>query len=139
MPKTYPRGDRVEEQVRHVLSEAVAELKDPRVGFVTITAVKVTPDLRHAKVFVSALGSRDQRDASIEAVRHAAPHLRSVLGREVRLKYLPFLEIVEDTTADQGERIESLLREVGVSKPPSVEKLDDAGELEESDEADETS
>lgn len=139
MPKTYPRGDRVEEQVRHVLSEAVAELKDPRVGFVTITAVKVTPDLRHAKVFVSALGSRDQRDASIEAVRHAAPHLRSVLGREVRLKYLPFLEIVEDTTADQGERIESLLREVGVSKPPSVEKLDDAGELEDSDEADETS
>ena len=139
MPKTYPRGDRVEEQVRHVLSEAVQELKDPRVGFVTITAVKVTPDLRHAKVFVSALGSRDQRDASIEAVRHAAPHLRSVLGREVRLKYLPFLEIVEDTTADQGERIESLLREVGVSKPPSVEKLDDAGELEESDEADETS
>lgn len=139
MPKTYPRGDRVEEQVRHVLSEAVAELKDPRVGFVTITAVKVTPDLRHAKVFVSALGSRDQRDTSIEAVRHAAPHLRSVLGREVRLKYLPFLEIVEDTTADQGERIESLLREVGVSKPPSVEKLDDAGELEESDEADETS
>jgi ribosome-binding factor A len=138
MPKTYPRGDRVEEQVRHVLSEAVAELKDPRVGFVTITAVKVTPDLRHAKVFVSALGSRDERDASIEAVRHAAPHLRSVLGREVRLKYLPFLEIVEDTTADQGERIESLLREVGVSKPPSVEKLDDADEPEETDEADET-
>jgi len=139
MPKTYPRGDRVEEQVRHVLSEAVAELKDPRVGFVTITAVKVTPDLRHAKVFVSALGSRDQRDASIQAVRHAAPHLRSVLGREVRLKYLPFLEIIEDTTADQGERIESLLREVGVSKPPSVEKLDDGGDLEESDEADEIS
>ncbi len=134
MPKAFPRGDRVEEQVRHVLSEAVQELKDPRVGFVTITAVKVTPDLRHAKIFVSALGSREQRDASIEAVRHAAPHLRSVLGREVRLKYLPFLEIVEDTTADQGERIESLLREVGVSQPPSVESLDETGELDENDE-----
>ncbi len=133
MPKTYPREDRVEEQVRQVLSEAIAALKDPRVGFVTVTAVKMTPDLRNAKVYVSALGSEEQRDESIEAVQHAAPHLRSVLGREVRLKYLPFLEIVPDTTADEGARIESLLREVGVSKPPKVEKLEDPTEERDSD------
>lgn len=133
MPKTYPRGERVEEQVRQVLSEAIAELKDPRVGFVTVTAVKMTPDLRNAKVYVSALGSQDQRDTSIEAVQHAAPHLRGVLGREVRLKYLPFLEILEDTTADEGARIESLLREVGVSKPPKVEKLEEPSDESEED------
>lgn len=133
MPKTYPRGDRVEEQVRQVLSEAIADLKDPRVGFVTVTAVKMTPDLRHARVYVSALGSEEQRDSSIEAVQHAAPHLRSVLGREVRLKYLPFLEIIKDTTADEGERIETLLREVGVSKPPKVEKLEERSEEAEED------
>lgn len=125
MPRAYPRSDRVEEQIRHVLGEAVQELKDPRIGFVTITAVKLTPDLRSARVYVSAFGDEEKRAESIEAVQHAAPHLRSVVGREVRLKFLPFLEFIEDTTAIQGERIESLLREVGVSKPPEVEPLEE--------------
>ena len=91
-------------------------------GFATVTGVKMSPDLRQAKVFVSVLGSEQDREASLEAIRHAAPHLRSTLGREVRLKFLPMLEIVEDTTAAYGERIETLLREAGVSKAPEVEE-----------------
>ena|SRR6266567_1117896 len=119
MPKAFPRAERVERLARQVLGEALSGLKDPRVGFATVTGVKMTPDLRQAKVFVSVLGSEEDREASLEAIRHAAPHLRSTLGREVRLKFLPMLEIVEDTTAAYGERIEQLLREAGVSKPPT--------------------
>lgn len=125
MPKTYPRAERVEKLAREVLGEALHDLRDPRVGFATVTAVKMSPDLRQAKVYVSVLGSEEQREASLEAIERAVPHLRSVLGREVRLKFLPALEIVEDTTAAYGERIETLLREAGVSSPPKVEELDD--------------
>lgn len=128
MPRNFPRSDRVEEQIREILSEAIAELKDPRVGFVTVTGVKLSPDLRNARVFVSALGSDDERTATIEAIQHAVSHLRSVVGSQVRLKFLPYLEILEDTTAEQGERIERLLRGLGVSKPPDVEKLVDPEE-----------
>ena len=120
MPRTYPRAERVERLAREVLGEALQDLKDPRIGFVTVTSVKMSPDLRQAKVFVSVLGSDEARAASMEAIRHAVPHLRATLGREVRLKFLPSLEVVEDTTAAYGERIEQLLREAGVSKPPVV-------------------
>lgn len=116
----------MEQQIREVLGEAVTDLKDPRIGFATITSVKMSPDLRNARVYVSALGSEEAREATIEAIQHAAPHLRSVVGREVRLKHLPYLEIIEDQTAEQGERIEQLLRGLGVSKPPEVEPLHDA-------------
>lgn len=118
MPKNYPRSQRVEELAREVLGEAILELKDPRIGFVTVTGVKLSPDLRVAKVYVSALGSAQDRIESIGAVQHAAPHLRAVLGREVRMRYLPQLEVVEDETAQRGERIEQLLRQAGVSGPP---------------------
>jgi ribosome-binding factor A len=87
--------------------------------------VKMSPDLRQAKVYVSVLGADEAREASMEAIRHAVPHLRATLGREIRLKYLPSLEILEDTTAAHGERIEQLLREAGVSKPPNVEQLEE--------------
>lgn len=118
MPRNYPRAERVERLAREVLGECLQELRDPRIGFATVTSVKMTPDLRQAKVFVSVLGSEGERAGSLAAIRHAAPHLRATLGREVRLKFLPLLEIVEDTTAAYGERIEALLREAGVSEPP---------------------
>lgn len=118
MPKNYPRSHRVEELARQVLGEAILELKDPRIGFVTVTGVKLSPDLRVARVYVSAFGEAEAREDSIAGIRHAAPHLRSVLGREVRMRYLPQLEIVEDQTAEHGERIEQLLRQAGVSSPP---------------------
>jgi ribosome-binding factor A len=125
MPRTYPRAERVERLAREVLGEALQDLKDPRIGFVTVTSVKMSPDLRQAKVFVSVLGADEARESSMEAIRHAVPHLRATLGREVRLKFLPSLEILEDTTAAYGERIEQLLREAGVSKPPVVEQLEE--------------
>jgi ribosome-binding factor A len=120
MPKNYPRADRVEQLAREVLGEAIQELKDPRIGFVTVTGVKLSRDLRQAQVFVSALGSEDEREVTIGAIQHATPHLRAILGREVRLRRLPELKIIEDQTAQNSERIEQLLRGLGVSKPPEV-------------------
>jgi ribosome-binding factor A len=120
MARTYPRAERVERLAREVLGEALQGLKDPRIGFATVTGVKMSPDLRQARVYVSVLGSEEDRESSLAAIRHAAPHLRATLGREVRLKFLPVLDIVEDTTAAYGERIETLLRQAGVSKAPEV-------------------
>lgn len=125
MPKNYPRSNRVEELAREVLSEAVQELKDPRVGFVTVTGVKLSKDLKMAQVYVSAMGTDDEREKTIKGLRHAKPHLRSVLGREIRLRRLPELEIVEDLTAQTSQRLEELLRGLGVSRAP--ETSPDAG------------
>lgn len=120
MPKNYPRAQRVEELARQVLGESIQELNDPRIGFVTVTGVKLSPDLRLARVFVSALGTEEEREESIGAIQHATSYLRSVLGREVRMRFLPQLEIIEDRTAEHGERIEQLLRGAGVSAPPEA-------------------
>ena len=125
MPRNYPRSNRVEELAREVLSEAVQELKDPRVGFVTVTAVKLSKDLRVAQVYVSAMGTEDEQEKTLAGLQHAKPHLRSILGREIRLRRLPELEIVEDQTAQTSQRLEELLRQIGVSKAPEVEPLDD--------------
>lgn len=134
MPRVYPRSERVERLAREVLSEAIHKLKDPRVGFATVTEVKMSPDLRKAKVFVSVLGSDEDRESTMEGIHHATSYLRSILGREVKMRYLPALEIVEDLTAIHSERIESLLRQVGVSKPPETELLDPGSSEEEENE-----
>jgi ribosome-binding factor A len=111
MPKDFPRADRVERLAREVLGEAVQELKDPRIGFATVTSVHMTPDLRHARVWVSVLGGDDERAATMEGIRHAAPHLRTVLGREIRLRFTPQLEFLEDESVARGARIDELLRQ----------------------------
>ena len=127
MPKGYPRSERVEELAREVLGEAISELDDPRIGFVTVTGVRLSGDLKNATVFVSVLKSEERED-TMEAIQHAGPYLRSVLGREVRMKHLPALHFEEDRTAEHGEKIENLLRGLGVSRPPVAEEINDSGE-----------
>jgi ribosome-binding factor A len=103
------RAERVGEECREVLAEEIQRLKDPRVGFVTVTGVKVSPDLRHARVFYSAYGDESARAGTRAALRSARSHLRHELGRQVRLKVLPELDFEEDTTIEQGERIDRLI------------------------------
>jgi ribosome-binding factor A len=119
VPRDVPRAERVEQLAREVLGEAVHDLKDPRVGFATITSVRMTPDLRLARVWVSVLGEDEERSETMDALRHAAPHLRSVLGQEVRLRYLPQLEFLEDESAIRGARIDEILRaaSAGATQP----------------------
>jgi ribosome-binding factor A len=103
---------RVGEEFREVLAEEIPKLKDPRVGFVTITGVHVTPDLRRAVVLYTALGDDAARRATRAGLRSAAGHLRSVIGHEVRLKFLPDLEFQEDDIPERAQRVEELLREI---------------------------
>lgn len=106
------RPDRVSEEFREVLAEEIPRLKDPRVGFVTVTGVRVTPDLRRATVYYTALGDEGQRKATRAGLRSATGHLRRVIGHEVRLKFLPALEFEEDDTGPRAQRVDELLRQI---------------------------
>ena len=105
------RMDRVAEEFREVLAEEVQKLKDPRVGFVTLTRVEVTPDLRKAIVYYTVLGEDRDRKGTRAGLRSAAPRLRSALGRSVRLKFTPALEFREDVGLANLDVVARLLRQ----------------------------
>lgn len=107
-----PRMRKVNELLREVIAEAVTELKDPGVGFLTITGVDTAPDLRNAVVFYTVLGSDEEKKATAAALDRAAPHLQEVAGRQVRLKYTPRLSFRVDPSIDEGLKIDQLLREL---------------------------
>ena len=101
---------RVDEAVRQVLSDAVAqELQDPRIGFVTMTSVKTSPDLRHARVYVSVLGDERRRADTLAGLTSAHGALQRRLARELRLKRTPTLEFLYDDTTDRAMRLEEIL------------------------------
>jgi ribosome-binding factor A len=106
------RTERVQKLAQQVLGEEIARLKDPRIGFATVTKVKVTPDLRHARVLVSVLGSEEEQEATMAGLASATPHLRTELGRQIRLKHLPELVFELDDRAATAERVERLLRRI---------------------------
>ncbi len=103
---------RVDEAMREVLSDAVTkEIKDPRVGFVTVTAVDTASDLRHAKVFISVLGDDGVRQRSLDGLRSAHGFLQRRVADELRIKHTPTLEFLYDDSLDRGMRIEALLQQ----------------------------
>jgi ribosome-binding factor A len=125
---------RVDEAIRQVIGDALAgELKDPRVGFVTVTDVRTSTDLRHARVYVSVLATPgrspappakepggegrvlDPRDASLEGLRSARGFLQSRIAAELRLKRTPALEFQYDDTTDRAMRLDALIQEIGRS------------------------
>jgi ribosome-binding factor A len=104
------RMRRVDEAVRAVLSDAIAsDVKDPRVGFVTVTGVKTSPDLRHARVFVSVLGDEPEREATMAGLRSAHGFLQRRVAAELTLKHTPALTFLYDDSVDRGMRITELL------------------------------
>jgi len=105
---------RVDEAVREVLSAAITkDLKDPRIGFVTVTAVDTSPDLRHADVWVSVLGDDTQRKLTIAGLQSAHGLLQREVARQLRLKHTPQLDFVYDDTAERAARLEQIIRETG--------------------------
>ena len=104
------RMRRVDEAIREVLSDALgADLKDPRIGFVTVTDVKTSADLRHARVYVTVLGGQDERKASLAGLQSAHGVLQRRVNRELRMKRTPTLEFHYDDTTDRAMRMEELL------------------------------
>ncbi|MEX2024798.1 MAG: 30S ribosome-binding factor RbfA [Thermoleophilaceae bacterium] len=103
---------RVNEALREVLSARIAEgLKDPRIGFVTVTAVDTNPDLRHARVYVSVLGSDEERESTLEGLESSRGYLQAAIGRELRMKHTPALRFEHDEALERGMRISRLLDE----------------------------
>jgi ribosome-binding factor A len=104
------RMRRVNEAVREVVSARLAEgLRDPRIGFVTVTSVDTSPDLRHARVYVSVLGDEEERAATLAGLESAHGLLQQAVARELRMKHTPTLEFVFDESIDRGMRITELL------------------------------
>lgn len=119
--RRYPRTARVNEVVREVLADELETMSDPRLELVTITGVEVSPDLKHARVFYSALGhsggggtdvTQEERTETAKALQSARRHLQGALGRQVRLKYLPRLAFEEDPAVQTGRRIDDIIREL---------------------------
>ncbi len=113
------RTERVDELLRQEIGEIITrDVADPRVGFVTITSVETTQDLRHAKVWVSVIGQAAERDAAVDALRHAMPFIRHELGKRLRIKRIPDLHVHLDDTAERGTRILQLLAEIDAGAVP---------------------
>lgn len=115
------RTERLSDLVRDEISRLLLrEIKDPRIGFVTITGVAVSPDLRHARVFVSVLGEEATREASLLALRSASGFIQRALFRNLRLKHSPAVTFHFDDSMERGERIERVLRQIrdGGETPP---------------------
>jgi ribosome-binding factor A len=125
-----------------VIADEIERLSDPRLGLVTVTGVDVSPDLRHATVYYSALvaagrrggrrpvlttSSDDTRAATQDALRAAAPHIRAALGRQVRLKYVPELVFREDPALAQGERVDQILRDLHEGQMPAGTPMPEEG------------
>jgi ribosome-binding factor A len=106
------RMRRVNEAVREVVSEGVGELKDPRVGFVTVTGVETSADLRHATVFVSVFGTEGKREKTLAGLAAAHGVLQARLARELRLKRTPQLTFEYDPTVERGVRMTQLIDEL---------------------------
>jgi ribosome-binding factor A len=106
------RMRRVNESIRQVLSEGVGQLKDPRIGFVTVTGVETTPDLRQARVFVSVLGAERKRTQTLAGLQAAHSVLQTRIARELRLKRTPQLAFEYDPTVERGVRMTKLIDEL---------------------------
>jgi ribosome-binding factor A len=106
------RMRRVNESLRQVLSEAVGQLKDPRIGFVTVTGVETSPDLRHARVFVSVLGNERKRAQTLDGLQAAHAVLQTQIAQELRMKRTPQLAFEYDPTVERGVRMTKLIDEL---------------------------
>lgn len=107
------RARRVGESIQHEISSLLLRgLKDPRIGFVTITGVEVTPDLHLARVYYTVIGDETARKASAAGLKSSISFIRQQLGRQLRMKYVPDLIFQYDTSIEYGSRIETLLRDI---------------------------
>ena len=118
---------------KEILGEAIQELKDPRVGFVTVTGVRVSPDLRYARVFVTVLGTPEEQKDAVAGLESAAPRLRQALGRQVRMKYLPELRFELDTLQENAQRLEYLFHQIHAESADEGSHPDGPAEPEEYD------
>jgi ribosome-binding factor A len=116
MPREFSRAARIADQIQRDLSDLIRqEVKDPRVGSVTITAVEVNRDLSHAKIYVSSLAQVTSTEQSVEALQHAAGFLRRQLSRTLKIRSVPQLQFLYDASVERGVRLSHLIDEAVAS------------------------
>ena len=110
MPRDFPRGRRIAEQIQRELSDIIrVELKDPRVGMITLTDVEMTQDNAHARVFFTVLGQQARIDEAAAGLQHAAGYLRSELAQRIKIRVLPQLHFEYDASVERGIRLSQLI------------------------------
>jgi len=115
------RTERIDELLRQEIGALLArEVADPAIGFVTVTRVETSPDLAHARVWVSLIGQRGERRASLAALRRAMPFIRHELGSKIRIRRIPDLHVELDDTAERGTRVLQLLHELEEGRIPEA-------------------
>jgi ribosome-binding factor A len=116
------RTDKIDALLRQEISQALErEVADPRIGFVTVTNVETTPDLAHARVWVSIIGTEDERKATLVALRRAMPFIRHGLGEKIRIRRIPALEVRLDESVTRGSRVLQLINELEAGRLPEGE------------------
>jgi ribosome-binding factor A len=120
------RSQRLAEELKSEISAIIAqEIKDPRVGFATVTEVKVSPDLRHARVAVSVLGTHKERQETFDALVRATGYIRRLIGARIRLSHTPELIFTYDDSIERGERMMRLFEEMEIEDQGS--RMEDGG------------
>ena len=109
---SVPRAERIREDFKRETSDILRKMKDPRIGFVSVTDVEMSRDLRHAKIYVSIFGDDEAKAQTLEALHHAQGFVRSELGRRIRLRHTPEISFRLDDSIERGHRINRLLREL---------------------------
>lgn len=118
---------RIDDQIRRIVSEALlSSVQDPRIGFVTVTSVEVSREFDTAKVYVSVLGSEQEREETLRGLRSAAPFLQSRIGKGMRLRRIPLLRFLYDDSLDRGLRVEAALRGIA-SEEDTRDEVDTGG------------
>ena len=122
MPQ-YRRTDRINEQLRQEISLLIrSEVRDPRVGLATITEVETSPELDHARVYITTLGDEEEKEEILSGLKSAAPFIRGQLGKRLRMRRIPELHFQIDKKLENAMRIENLLRE---ALPPDTPASDE--------------
>lgn len=122
MAKEFSRTRRLGEQIQRELAELIQrELQDPRVGFVTVSAVDVSRDLAHARVYITEMGESSHRDETLNALNHAAGFLRRELGRRLSVRHVPDLKFTYDISIERGAHLESLIEQAVSKEDQSTE------------------
>jgi len=110
---SFKRFERVREVMQHEISDIIRnELKDPRIGFVTVMDVELAHNLRHANVYVSPMGTEEEQQRTFDGIRSAAPFIRRLLGQRMKIKFIPELAIKWDHTGEHSDKINRLLHTI---------------------------
>lgn len=124
---------RVNESVRAVVAEGLGELKDPRIGMVTVTGVHVTPDLAEARIFISVFGNEKKRAATLAGLESARGVLQAKLGRQLSLRRTPTLTFSYDDSVERGVRMTKLIEDLAADLPEEVDGLEETAPEDERD------